>query len=69
LIPCKQVLRLGFLGLEDLYRTTVDRPINSFIASTFGNKAESLTFKEAYRQSGKSTVKQAYSDNLIKDPK
>jgi len=60
--PIQAGVRLGFLGLEDLYRTTVDRPINSFIASTFGNKAESLTFGEAYRQSGKSTVKQAIGE-------
>ena len=57
--PIQAGVRLGFLGLEDLYRTTIDRPINSFIASTFGNKAETLTFSEAYKQSGKSTVKQA----------
>ena len=56
--PLQAGVRLGFLGLEDLYRTTVDRPINSFIAATFGDKAETLTFSEAYRQSGKSTVKQ-----------
>ena len=29
--PLQAGVRLGFLGLEDLYRTTVDRPINSFI--------------------------------------
>ena len=56
--PIQAGVRLGFLGLEDLYRTTVDRPINSFIAATFGDKAENLTFREAYKQSGKSTVKQ-----------
>jgi len=56
--PLQAGVRLGFLGLEDLYRTTIDRPINSFIASRFGDNAENLTFKEAYKQSGKSTVKQ-----------
>ena len=53
---------MDLLALEDLYRTTVDRPINSFIAATFGDKAEDLTFKEAYKQSGKSTVKQLISN-------
>lgn len=60
--PLQAGVRLGFLGLEDLYRTTVDRPINSFIASTFGDKAENLSFADAYRQSGKSTVKQLFSE-------
>jgi hypothetical protein len=56
--PIQAGVRLGFLGLEDLYRTTVDRPINSFIAATFGDNAENLSFADAYKQSGKSTVKQ-----------
>lgn len=66
--PIQAGVRLGFLGLEDLYRTTVDRPINSFIAATFGDKAENLTFSQAYRQSGKSTVKQ-YIQELNKGRK
>ena len=57
--PLQAGVRLAFLGLEDLYRTTVDRPINSFIASQFGDNAENLSFKDAYRESGSSTVKQA----------
>ena len=60
--PLQAGVRLGFLGLEDLYRTTVDRPINSFIASTFGDKSENLSFADAYRQSGKSTVKQLFGE-------
>ena len=54
----KGALRFGLLGLEDAYRTLVDRPINSFIASTFGDQADKLTFQDAYAQSGKSTVRQ-----------
>ena len=57
--PLQAGVRLGFLGLEDLYRTTVDRPINSFIAANFGKNADELSFREAYKQSGSSTVKQA----------
>ena len=55
----KAGIRLGLLGLEDAYRSWVDRPINSFIASTFGDQKESLTFQDAYAQSGKSTVRNA----------
>lgn len=55
----KAGIRLGLLGLEDAYRSWVDRPINSFIASTFGDQAKDLTFQDAYAQSGKSTVRQA----------
>ena len=60
--PLKAATRFTFLGFEDLYRTLIDRPINSFIASTFGDKAEQLTFSEAYKQSGKSTVKQVFNE-------
>ena len=60
--PLKGAVRFGLLALEDLYRTTVDRPINSMIAATIGDKAEDLTFAEAYRQSGKSTVRQVFSN-------
>ena len=59
--PLKAATRFTFLGFEDLYRTLVDRPINSFIAATYGDKAEQLTFSEAYKQSGKSTVKQVFN--------
>ena len=60
--PLKGAVRFGLLALEDLYRTTVDRPINSMIAATIGDQAEDLTFREAYSQSGKSTVKQVFSN-------
>ena len=55
----KAGVRLGLLGLEDAYRSWVDRPINSFIASTFGDYKDQLTFQDAYAQSGSSTVRQA----------
>ena len=60
--PLKGAVRFGLLALEDLYRTTVDRPINSIIAATIGDNAENLTFADAYRQSGKSTVKQVFKN-------
>ena len=60
----KGALRFGLLGLEDAYRTLVDRPINSFIASTFGDQADKLTFQDAYAQSGKSTVRQVVNQVL-----
>ena len=60
--PLKGAVRFGLLGLEDLYRTAVDRPINSMIAATIGDNAEDLTFRDAYAQSGKSTVKQVFSN-------
>ena len=55
----KAGIRLGLLGLEDAYRSWVDRPINSFIASAFGDQKDSLTFQDAYALSGKSTVRNA----------
>lgn len=55
----KAGIRLGLLGLEDAYRSWIDRPINSFIAATFGDQADNLTFSDAYALSGKSTVRQA----------
>ena len=60
--PLKGAVRFGLLALEDLYRTTVDRPINSMIAATIGDNAEQLTFRDAYAQSGKSTVKQVFKN-------
>ena len=60
--PLKGAVRFGLLALEDLYRTAVDRPINSMIAATIGDKAEDLTFADAYAQSGKSTVRQVFSN-------
>ncbi len=60
--PLKGAVRFGLLALEDLYRTTVDRPINSMIAATIGDNAENLSFADAYRQSGKSTVKQVFKN-------
>ena len=60
--PLKGAVRFGLLALEDLYRTSVDRPINSMIAATIGDKAEDLTFADAYKQSGKSTVRQVFSN-------
>ena len=60
--PLKGAVRFGLLALEDLYRTTVDRPINSMIAATIGDNAENLSFSEAYKQSGKSTVKQVFKN-------
>ena len=60
--PLKGAVRFGLLALEDLYRTTVDRPINSMIAATIGDNAENLSFADAYKQSGKSTVKQVFKN-------
>jgi len=57
--PLQAGVRLAFLGLEDVFRTFVDRPINSAIAAGMGKNADELGFWEAYKQSGKSTVKQA----------
>ncbi len=57
--PFTALIRGSLMGLEDFYRTFVDRPINAAIASTSGDQAENVSFWEAYSQSGKSTVKQA----------
>ena len=60
--PLKGAVRFGLLALEDLYRTTVDRPLNSMIAATIGDNAENLSFADAYKQSGSSTVKQVFKN-------
>ena len=57
--PFTALVRGSLMGLEDFYRTFVDRPINAAIAATSGDQAENVSFWEAYSQSGKSTVKQA----------
>lgn len=60
--PFTALVRGSLMGLEDFYRTFVDRPINAAIAATAGDQAATTSFWDAYSQSGKSTVKQAISN-------